>query len=182
MVIILLAIVLMAVLDQLIKWQVIEHLKGMPSKDFLKIGDFKIMDLTYLENDGAVFGSFSGMTTFLSIITIVFIGVCVFILYKYHKTSRFLSIALTLIVGGGVGNLIDRIFRHGRVVDYLEVKLFDFAIFNLADTFVVVGEILLLCFILFSPTFKKSISDNNPEEPPLPNADVISTDTGEKVE
>ena len=47
--------------DQLIKYWAVENLKGQPSKEFIKIGNTKILNLTYLENDGAVFGSFSGM-------------------------------------------------------------------------------------------------------------------------
>ena len=62
---------------------------------------------------------------------------------------------MTLIISGGFGNIIDRLFRGGLVVDYLDVQLFDFAIFNFADCCVVVGVVLLLIQILF---FDKSTS------------------------
>ena len=56
---------------------------------------------------------------------------------------------LFIIVGGGIGNMIDRVFRGGRVVDYLDVQLFDFAIFNFADCFVTVGTLVLVVYVLF---------------------------------
>lgn len=55
----------------------------------------------------------------------------------------------TLIISGGLGNIIDRLFRGGRVVDYLDLQLFDFAIFNFADCCVTIGAALLLIYILF---------------------------------
>ena len=54
-----------------------------------------------------------------------------------------------MILGGAVGNLIDRVFRGGAVVDYLDVQLFQFAIFNFADCFITVGTVLLAVYILF---------------------------------
>lgn len=56
---------------------------------------------------------------------------------------------MTLIVSGGIGNIIDRIFRGGLVVDYLDVQLFDFAVFNFADCCVTIGAVLLLIYIIF---------------------------------
>lgn len=70
------------------------------------------------------------------------------ILLKNIKNSKLFLISLSFIIGGGIGNLIDR-FSKGYVVDYLEVKLFKFAVFNLADSFVVVGSILLFIFMIF---------------------------------
>ena len=58
---------------------------------------------------------------------------CIYYMIK-HKSNRFVVISLSLIVSGGLGNIIDRIFRNGLVVDYLDVKLFKFAIFNFADS------------------------------------------------
>ena len=60
-----------------------------------------------------------------------------------------LVFCLTLIISGGLGNIIDRLFRGGRVVDYLDLQLFDFAIFNFADCCVTIGAALLLIYILF---------------------------------
>ena len=73
-----------------------------------------------------------------------------------------LVFCLTLIISGGLGNIIDRLFRGGRVVDYLDLQLFDFAIFNFADCCVTIGAALLLIYILFfDKSGKKSQADNN---------------------
>ena len=71
-----------------------------------------------------------------------------------------LVFCLTLIISGGLGNIIDRLFRGGRVVDYLDLQLFDFAIFNFADCCVTIGAALLLIYILFFDKSGKK-SDNN---------------------
>lgn len=146
--------------DQLIKYWAVENLKGQPSKEFIKIGNTKILNLTYLENDGAVFGSFSGMRWVLLGITSLLMIFCIYYLIK-HKKELLTVISMTLIISGGFGNIIDRLFRGGLVVDYLDVQLFDFAIFNFADCCVVVGVVLLLIQILF---FDKSTSQKNKNE------------------
>lgn len=136
--------------DQLIKFWAVEVLQDKESISFLHIGDFKIMDLTYLENSGAVFGSFAGMRWLLVGITSVMLIVCLWGIIRYGNHSKLLNVSLTLIFAGGIGNLIDRIFRGGLVIDYLEVKLFDFAIFNFADCCVVIGIVLFIFYVLFS--------------------------------
>lgn len=151
------AIVLLTGTDQLIKYWAVENLQGQPSREFIKIGKTKILDLTYLENDGAVFGSFGGMRWVLLGITSALMIFCVYYLIK-HKKEILTVISTTLIISGGLGNIIDRLFRGGLVVDYLDVQLFDFAIFNFADCCVVVGVVLLLIQILF---FDKSESKKN---------------------
>lgn len=85
---------------------------------------------------------------------------CIYYLIK-HKKELLTVISMTLIISGGFGNIIDRLFRGGLVVDYLDVQLFDFAIFNFADCCVVVGVVLLLIQILF---FDKSTSQKNKNE------------------
>lgn len=142
-------IVILVGIDQFIKVWAIDNLKGTESIEFIKFGDLKVIDLTYLENDGAVFGSFSGQRVMLVAVSIIMVLVCGYYLFKYGKTSKLFAICLTLIISGGIGNGIDRIFRDGRVVDYIEVKLFNFAIFNFADMCVVVGVILLAVYIFF---------------------------------
>ena len=106
------------------------------------------MHLTYLENDGAMFGSFSGMRWILVIVTSILMGFCIFYMIR-HRKEKMLVFCLTLIISGGLGNIIDRLFRGGRVVDYLDLQLFDFAIFNFADCCVTIGAALLLIYIIF---------------------------------
>ncbi len=150
-----LAIILLTVSDQLIKVWVIDNLKEQPSMDFIAFGNTKILNLTYLENDGALFGSFSGMRWILIIVTIALMVFCGYYMYK-HVNEKLTVISMTLIISGGIGNLIDRLFRDGKVVDYFDVQFMDFAIFNFADCCVVIGVILLVIQTFFIDLKKDS--------------------------
>ena len=135
--------------DQLIKIWIVDNFELYQEKPFLQIGSLDIMHLHYIENTGSAFSSFAGKTAFLLIITCIGVGICTYLLIRYAKKSRVLYWSLVMILGGALGNMIDRIFRDGRVVDYLDIKLFDFAIFNFADCFVCIGTALLMIYILF---------------------------------
>ena len=134
----LLVILAIAGADQLIKYWIVQNFELYQEKDFLKIGNLDIMHLHYIENTGSAFSSFAGHTIFLLIV-----------LVRYGKKNKVLFWSLVMILGGALGNMIDRIFRSGAVVDYLDLKLFNFAVFNFADCFVTVGTILLMIYILF---------------------------------
>lgn len=137
-------------IDQIIKVWAVENLVGQGSKQFIKIGNKEIINLRYLENDGALFGSFSGMRWLLIISVIILISACIFFLImNYKKMPKALILSLTLVISGGMGNLIDRVFRDGIVVDYIEIRLFNFAIFNFADCCVTIGAIMLAVYIIF---------------------------------
>ena len=141
-------IVLLTGVDQIIKIWAIDNLKGQPSKEFISFGDTEILNLTYLENDGALFGSFSGMRWILVAVTAVLMVFCGWYMIK-HSKEKLTLVSMTLIVSGGLGNIIDRLFRDGKVVDYFDVQFMEFAIFNFADCCVVVGVILLLIQLIF---------------------------------
>jgi signal peptidase II len=106
--------------------------------------------ISYVENRGMAFGFLQGQTVILSIITgIVLLGLLWYIL-SGKSGNRFITACVALILAGGAGNLVDRVFR-GFVVDYLDFSaLFGFPVFNLADCCVVVGTILLLLGVLWS--------------------------------
>ena len=149
LVIALIAIVLIAGIDQLIKFFIVENFALYDERPFLQIGSLDILHLHYIQNTGSAFSSFAGMTVFLLVLTTIGIGVCTYFLVKKAKNRPLLFWSLTMILGGAVGNLIDRLFRGGAVVDYLDVQLFQFAIFNFADCFITVGTVLLAVYILF---------------------------------
>lgn len=147
--------------DQLIKWWVVENLMPVKVMDFIRFGDLEVLGLRYCENTGAAFSSFSGARWFLVILVTVMLAVLLVFSVRYkHKRPLFL-ISSVMIMSGGVGNLIDRI-RLGYVIDYLDVKLFNFAVFNFADICVVVGAILLLIFLFFIEP--KIIAEENSEK------------------
>ncbi|MCM1133229.1 MAG: signal peptidase II [Ruminococcus flavefaciens] len=134
--------------DQLVKYWAVNSLQPVHTMDFIKFGDFRILDLTYLENDGAIFGSMSGQKWFLVGFTSIIIIAGIVVMFLSAKKSKFLSFCIMLFVAGGIGNLIDRI-RLGYVVDMFEVKLFHFAIFNVADICVTCAFVLIFVYVLF---------------------------------
>ena len=111
--------------DQLVKYWAVHELKPVGTKDFIHIGDFKIFDLTYLENRGAIFGSMAGQRWFLVGFTSIVVLAGFVVLYKLRNRSKLLNVAVALFIAGGIGNLIDRI-RYAYVVDMFELKLFKF--------------------------------------------------------
>ncbi|MDU2026010.1 MAG: signal peptidase II [Finegoldia magna] len=121
----------------------------------LKEGDIIIFDkflkLTYLENRGAAFGILENKKIILMIFTLLIIGfVIVYIFKNYKSLVSFEKVIYGLLLGGALGNLIDRIFR-GYVIDFISVRLpfnYDFPVFNVADIAVVVSCILLVIFSL----------------------------------
>ena len=131
-------------LDQATKWVVMLNMELGESLPLIK----DVFHFTYIRNEGAAFGILSShrwifMT--LSIVAIIAIGVY---LFKFCKESFFTKIGLALIIGGGIGNMIDRIFLK-YVVDMIDCRFIDFYIFNFADCCVCVGAgIVVLGFIL----------------------------------
>lgn len=130
--------------DQLFKKLAIDYLSQEIT--FPVIQDF--FHLTYLENRGAAFGILSGKGVFLIVLTLIVIVFLIIIILMNKIKSKFLLWSIALVIGGGIGNLIDRVFR-GFVVDYLDMRVIQFAVFNFADCCVVVGTILIMYYILF---------------------------------
>lgn len=149
-VVILLVVIIAALIgaDQVVKYWAVNCLQPKESIGFIHFGSFKLFDLTYLENDGAIFGSMSGKRWFLIGFTSLILIAGIAILFKYRKHSKVLSTALVLFAAGGIGNLIDRV-RFGYVVDMFEFKPFHFAIFNVADIYVTAAVIILLIYVIF---------------------------------
>ncbi len=134
--------------DQLFKFLAVKYLQGQGPKDFIKFGDFDVLGLSYCENRGAAFSSFSGQKWLLIGLTgIMIIAISVYLIRMKERHPLAVT-SLTMVIAGGIGNLIDRI-RIGYVVDYFEVRMFRFAIFNFADILVVCGVILYLVYMLF---------------------------------
>ncbi|MBQ8928473.1 MAG: signal peptidase II [Oscillospiraceae bacterium] len=145
----LLAAAAIAGADQLIKHWVMANMTLGEDREFLRIGSVDLFHLHYIENKGAIFSSFSGQRVLLLTVTTIGILLMLYLLIARSKGKPLLRICLTMILGGAVGNFIDRAFHGGSVVDYLDVQLFDFAVFNFADCFVTVGTVLLFLYILF---------------------------------
>lgn len=143
-------IIAIAGIDQLIKAWIVSDFSLYEERPFLHIGSLDIMHLRYIENTGSAFSSFSGQRILLLTVTAISTVICLYLLIRCASQGKpLLFWSLTMIIGGGIGNMIDRIFHGGAVVDYLDLQLFDFAVFNFADCFVTVGTGLLFIYILF---------------------------------
>lgn len=108
----------------------------------------KFFYITYWENKGAAWGIFQNGRYFFIIVTTIVTLVLLYMLYK--SDNKLLKTSLAFIIGGAVGNLIDRVYK-GSVTDFLDFYFgsYEFPIFNLADSFVVVGTVLLAYYLLF---------------------------------
>ncbi len=113
-----------------------------------------VLHLTYLKNTGAAFGIFEGQGWLLAAITCVVMAFCVYLLLSKKVKHNFLIWSIALVIAGGFGNLIDRVFRQ-FVIDYIEVRIIHFAIFNFADCCVVIGTIGLVAYLLLGDLIKK---------------------------
>ncbi len=108
-----------------------------------------VFEFQYCENRGVAFGMLQGQRWVFIPLTLLVVGLLAVMLFRSEwRRSRVFCISAALIIAGGIGNLIDRIFR-GYVTDFLYFKLIDFPIFNVADCYVTVGAVLLFVFLLF---------------------------------
>lgn len=147
--VILICSAVLAVIDQVIKYLVLENLKPV---GYMSLID-NFFSLAYVENRGIAFGMFQGMFWFFSLMTIVFIGIFIFMIVKKVFQGRLFYISCALIIGGGIGNLIDRIFR-GYVIDFLSFSFFS-PVFNFADCCVTIGAFLMVIAVVPSLREKK---------------------------
>lgn len=129
--------------DQLFKYLVIEYLKPI---DFVNVID-GVLRFRYVENTGAIFGSFAAHTAVLTVFSIILLTVTIVFLVKNKDKSKFVNVCLILMISGGVGNIIDRI-RLKYVVDFIEPLFVDFAVFNFADCLITVGAFALVIYLI----------------------------------
>ena len=145
---------LVATADQLTKWLVVGHLAGRPPVRLL--GSF--VELRYTTNSGGAFSVLTGAPLFFALTAILVIGAIVWSARRQQRTWMLvcLGLLLGLVLGGALGNLADRLLRgpaplQGEVVDFVKVGIWP--VFNLADSCIVVGG-LLLAFLLGRPERK----------------------------
>ncbi len=130
--------------DQIIKFFVERDLQPVGEKAFID----GFIGWQYVRNTGAAFGSFSNSTMILTIFTAILLiaGTAALLMGKIKNT--FYRVCAVIIIAGGLGNLIDRIFR-GFVVDYIEVQFMNFAVFNFADILVTCGAFMIMGYTIY---------------------------------
>jgi len=105
--------------------------------------DFLLFKLDFVKNYGAAFNIFSGSTIFLSLISIIFSILLIYLILRKNTLNQFDLVAYSFILGGTIGNGIDRILK-GFVIDFINLNIIDFPVFNIADISINIGFIFLL--------------------------------------
>lgn len=164
--------------DRLTKWLITSNMQPSDTIHLIKIGDKEVLNLYYTLNNGAAFSKLSGKTVFLIVITSLVILWLLYLMIakKVHRPVYLASISL--IIGGGVGNLIDRIFNDGLVVDFIDFRIINFPIFNFADICAVCGAGLLLVTVIVDEIreFKRKRREDIAEEDGEDNDSENDTD------
>ena len=124
-------------IDQFTKYLIFYNYKKFINKDFL------LFRLDFVKNYGAAFNIFSGSRVFLSFISIFFSILLIYLIFRKNTLNSFDLYSYSFILGGTIGNGIDRIYR-GFVVDFINLNIINFPVFNIADISINIGFILLL--------------------------------------
>ncbi len=129
------------IIDRVIKIVIIENFIQNETRVIIP----KLFHLTYVLNPGAAFGLMAGRTwIFVITAVLVLIGV-IYAQFRLPRENRLIRLSLSMIGGGALGNLLDRVLT-GKVIDYLDFRIWPF-VFNFADSMIVIGVALLLfCF------------------------------------
>ena len=193
----LVSVLIMVGLDQWTKYLTILYLSD--GREVKVLGDALV--ITYVQNRGMAWGLFQNGQVIFAILTPIAIAAILFLYVRtpWEKEYRPIRIAEVMLIGGAIGNLIDRIFRfdptdgkifHGYVVDMIYVKAIKFPVFNVADMFVTVAFFLMIFLLIFVynedefnkcfgnfPQKEKKISTEEGAEEKPESAETESTET-----
>jgi len=128
---------LVTVGDQIIKIFVHQHMYLGQSIPIIN----DIIKITYVQNTGAAFSLFVGFSPYLAVVGIVVVAAVIYFHYQIPKGSYVLQLSLAFVLGGSLGNLVDRIL-YSFVIDYLDITIWP--VFNLADLMINIGVIMLI--------------------------------------
>ena len=129
--------IFIVLIDQFTKYLIFYNKKLFINKDFL------LFKLDFVKNYGAAFNIFSGSRIFLSLISIFFSTLLIYLIFRKNTLNTLDLYSYSFILGGTIGNGIDRIYR-GFVVDFLNLNFINFPVFNIADISINIGFIILL--------------------------------------
>jgi signal peptidase II len=149
------AVALVVLFDQLTKFIIRANLslgESVPSQGFVRF--------TYYENSGTIFGLFPSATVILTVVSFLAIGFLIYFFRTQRSPGLVMRIAIGILLGGAVGNLIDRLFK-GEVTDFVDVGRWP--IFNIADASITVGIFLLVVVSSFAPDKDKPESESGAE-------------------
>ena len=129
--------IFIVLIDQFTKYLMFYNKKLFINKDFL------LFKLDFVKNYGAAFNIFSGSRIFLSLISIIFSILLIYLIFRKNTLNTFDLYSYSFILGGTIGNGIDRIYK-GFVVDFINLNIINFPVFNIADISINIGFIILL--------------------------------------
>lgn len=154
-------------IDQLTKWLAVEFIKPEGSIPIVKFGETEWINFTYCENTGMSFSLLEGQRFILIAVPIILIVLVEWYIFSGKANKKGMMVALASLAGGGLGNLIDRVFL-GYVVDFIDFRIINFAIFNFADICAVLGGIAFAIMLL--------IEDSKEEKEKKKSEDTEKTD------
>ena len=172
--VVILSVAALVGVDQLSKWWVHTYFMVERNESPLVIVD-GIVSFVYHPNQDGAFGLFPGMRWILvGITTLMLVGMLIVLVSGRFRQHRMAMIGGVLVVSGGIGNLIDRIFRDGgSVVDFIHTDFIQYPTFNVADCFVVIGAILLFVyFVFFYSESTDTKATENTEKEAIPSGDI----------
>ena len=129
--------IFIVLIDQFTKYLMFYNKKLFINNDFL------LFKVDFVKNYGAAFNIFSGSRVFLSLISIFFSILLIYLILRKNTLNSFELYSYGFILGGTIGNGIDRIYR-GFVVDFINLNIIDFPVFNIADVSINIGFFLLI--------------------------------------
>lgn len=136
--------IVLVLIDQLTKYLTVQNIALGEIVEFIP----NVVSFTYLQNTGAAFSILEGQMWFFYIITILVVGFLLYYMYAEAKDNKILGYILALVLAGALGNFIDRLLLQ-YVVDMIKLEFIDFAIFNVADSYLTVGVILLIIYTFY---------------------------------
>jgi len=132
---------LVLIFDQITKQLIVTKLNEFESIELIP----NIFYFTYIQNTGIAFGLFKGSSWPLLIVILLGVGVLFYLAYKIRREPLLFQLGISFVLGGALGNLVDRFYR-GAVVDFLDFKIWP--VFNIADSFITIGVTILVFAIL----------------------------------
>ena len=115
-----------------------------------------VLSLTYIRNSGAAWSILEDQMIFFYVITVVVVGALIYFLHTEGKKSPIASTGIALIMGGAIGNFIDRLHLK-YVIDMIRLEFINFPIFNVADMALTIGVIILIGYIVYDELVKKKV-------------------------
>ena len=131
--------ILIIISDQALKTWSVNNLPLNQSQTWLD----RVISWHYIQNEGASWGMLAGRSTLLIMISLVAVVYLSYLAYHNRQQSQWIQLGLGLVIGGALGNLIDRIL-YGYVIDMFKLEFIDFPVFNIADSAITVGILILI--------------------------------------